>query len=130
MYNGEKCILYRTYKNTFGFENYLKLPVQLRRPLCKLRTSNHKLAVERGRYPNLPRHERTCEFCDQESLGDEFHFLLECSKLKTLRQKYIPVKYWKRPNVLLFSSLLNCKSKSVRVNLAKFIKESFRLCGI
>ena len=47
--------------------------------LSKLRISAHKLAIEGGRYLNIPKHERICT-------GDEEHFLLNCSLYKPLRQ--------------------------------------------
>jgi hypothetical protein len=101
--NCEKCVLYRTYKEDFGLEKYLSvLPMSLRMPLCKFRTSNHKLPIERGRYNNTLRHQRVCNLCELDKLGDEYHLLLECQTLRILRKKYIPLKFWKRPNTLIF----------------------------
>ena len=128
VFNSDKCILYRAYKEVFGFEDYLNLPTELRVPLCKLRMSNHKLAVERGRYRDIPRNERVCDLCDANTLGDEFHFLLKCSKFENIRKYYIPRKYWRRPNIISFCNLLNCKL--LKVKLAKFVKEAFKSVGI
>ena len=70
-------------------ETYLlKLPVSLRIPLTKFRVSNHKLPIGRGRYENLGRSERKCNVC--HVLGDEFHFLFQCSIFNDERNLLLP----------------------------------------
>ena len=54
--------------------------------MLKLRTSAHKLAIEGGRYLNIPKHERICTACNSGEGEDEEHFLLNCSLYKSLRQ--------------------------------------------
>lgn len=50
-----KCVTYRLFKEEWGQEQYLlDLPRDIRIPLCKFRTCNHKLAVEKGRYRDTP----------------------------------------------------------------------------
>jgi hypothetical protein len=84
------CYNYNIFKTEFGIEQYLliDLPPQHRNILCKFRTTNHKLAVELGRYTNVLRSRRFCNICDEEILGDEYHFVLECSALNDLRIVY------------------------------------------
>ncbi len=123
----EKCLNYRIFKHTFSCEDYLlMLPHNLRHALCRLRTVNHKLPIERGRYSNLPRYRRTCNLCDKNLLGDEYHFLLECDMLKDLRKKYLPKVYCQRPNTYKLDSLLN-GNKSLLLRLSRFITEGFKL---
>ena len=51
-----KACKYFLYKTTFGTEHYLdNLPKNQRIFLTKIRTSNHKLPIKKGRYSNLPR---------------------------------------------------------------------------
>ena len=70
-----KCILYKDFKPEFGFENYLlHAPYQYTTSITKFRLSNHKLPVERGRYLNIIRSERTCDVCDMNVLG-EYHYI-------------------------------------------------------
>ena len=46
--NSVKCYNYRIYKTVFQFENYITdLPFKYWRALCRFRTCNHKLPVER-----------------------------------------------------------------------------------
>ena len=54
--------------------------------LSKLRISAHKLAIEGGRFLNIPKHERICTACNSGEVEDEEHFLLNCSLYKQLRQ--------------------------------------------
>ena len=53
-------------------------------------------------------------------IGDEFHFILECTVLNELRFKFLPKRYHKYPNAIKFSNLLNSK-------LCKYIEEGLKL---
>ena len=55
-----KLNTYLTVKNSFGFEKYLdKIKnFEQRRTLTRFRISTHKLAIETGRYKEIPRHDR------------------------------------------------------------------------
>ena len=81
-----KACNYHLYKTEFKLETYLdNLPKSHRISLTKIRTSNHKLPIEKGRYLNLIREQRTCNLCTLNLVGDEFHFLLECKQYDNLR---------------------------------------------
>ena len=45
------------------------------KPIIKLRTSNHYLPIETGRWNNTERHERECTLCNDKDLGDEYHYI-------------------------------------------------------
>ena len=45
--------------------------------LTKLRLSNHKLMIEKGRHLKLDRNRRFCPFCPNE-VEDEIHFMITC----------------------------------------------------
>ena len=81
--------LYETPKGTFlteidkefAYETYLDCPFRKTRILTtKLRTSDHNLAIEKGRHsrPVVPRENRLCEFCHLNSIETELHFLSDC----------------------------------------------------
>ena len=126
--NCNKSCNYHLYKTTFGIEKYLiNLPFCYRVALTKLRTANHKLPIEKGRYRNLPREERKCSLCNEEKIGDEFHFLLECPFFNDIRANYIDKYYRIRPNFHKFSQLLALSHHSSKkiLKLSKFIKEGF-----
>ena len=72
--NSSKAVLYRELQTVFEIEQYIiKYPWNTVRYILKFRTSNHKLAVEKGRYNNIERNQRYCDICKQNLLGDEYH---------------------------------------------------------
>ena len=85
--NSAKCsTLYKHVKHVFGVEEYLiRLPDNLRISLCKLRTSNHKLPIETGRYMNINKQDRICTMCNNNDIGDEYHLVMECKNHKVVQ---------------------------------------------
>lgn len=125
MHSSSKASNYRIMKDTFEFENYMiRLPPEHSHILCKFRTSNHRLPIEQQRYSNIERHKRYCNLCDENIVGDEFHYVLECKTLIPLRNKYLPPYYRKNPNTLKLQSLFQSKSIKNLISLCKFIKEA------
>ena len=63
---GTKADTYRTFKTNMKFEIYLNHPKRKERvALTKLRISDHKLMIEKGRHirPLIPREDRKCHMC-------------------------------------------------------------------
>ena len=96
------CSNYRLFKKKFCFEKYLTyLPSILRQRVLKFRLSNHRLPIQQRRSLGIPRDERICTVCDSGErictvcdsgeVGDEFHYLLNCSNenVKRNRTKYV-----------------------------------------
>ena len=101
--NSPKGLCYRLYKDTFGFESYLDLLNNRNRiTVCKFRTCNHKLPIETGRWHRIDRSERFCKLCNSNKIGDEFHFILECSTLLDERKFAFGKYYCKQINTLKF----------------------------
>ena len=118
------CSNYRLFKKKFCFEKYLTyLPSILRQRVLKFRLSNHRLPIQQRRTLGIPRDERICTVCDSGEVGDEFHYLLNCSNenVKRNRTKHVDKSYTHHPNVPKFCSLMNMTSKSKNIKLAKFI---------
>ena len=130
--NSPKCsTLYKHIKIVFEREHYLtKLPYNLRLALAKLRTSNHKLPIETGRYSRnyVPREERLCTKCDSGQLGDEYHFLLVCTnpELLALRECYISPYYTINPNMDKLRELLDNQGRKL-FKLARYVQEGLKL---
>ena len=93
VYEDGKLCTYLKVKQNFGFEKYLNLinKFDIRKSITKLRISAHKLIIETGRYSKIPRADRLCNKCDANVLGDEIHFLLECSTFENERTKMLSV---------------------------------------
>ena len=60
-------------------------------------------------------------------IGDEYHYLMVCSRLITLRKKYLASYYYNRPNTLKFEKLMKSKNPTVIRKLCLFIKDIFEL---
>ena len=87
-----------------------------------LRTTNHRLPIEVGRYANLPRqHTRLGDKCELGNVGDEFHFLFECPELRDLCTELLPRFCHNNPNMLKLESLMTCVNIFMLNKLAKFI---------
>ena len=65
--------------------------------------------------------QRYCELCNSNIIGDEFHFILECTVLNELRFKFLPKHCHNYPNIIKFSSLLNSKSIFISKKLCKYM---------
>ena len=78
----------QSYVHTLSLSPYLNKKKYLhvinsfraRKQLAKFKTSNHDLAIEKGRQVKFERHVRTCTMCDLGCLEDEYHFILICPK--------------------------------------------------
>ena len=82
-----KCSLYRNFKDDPKLEKYLfVLPKHLSLPLTRLRTSNHRMPIETGRYLNVERKDRICMLCTSNDIGDEYHYCMCCPYFENLRK--------------------------------------------
>ena len=120
-----KCLNYRLYKcEKKNSELPLSLGIYFSRFICM----NHRLPIGYGRFTKLERAKRTCKLCRTEDLGDEFHYLFNCSYLKTQRKKTIPSLYWKNPNVLKFHDLMNTEDALLLSKVASFCTTIVMFC--
>ena len=118
-----KCTLYKEFKLSFGIEPYLvTLPSKLSKCLCKFRTRNHNLPIEKLCYIGIPREERKCSLFDSGMVGDEYHYLFQCPHLISARKKYISNFLNNAPNYANFQFLMTTKRVNILINLVKMIK--------
>ena len=64
--------------------------------------------------------------CNQECIGDEFHYLLQCTVLNDLRKRYLSPYYRKHPSVIKMNQLFNKHSKVVLINICQYLKQCFK----
>ena len=103
--SSNKGKLYHIYKESIGFEAYLKLlPLTDALSLFKFRTANHKLPIETGRWDGTLIEHRKCSLCQRGEIGTERHYLLSCDHFNDIRSKYLPTC-----NINLDSSEYNYK---------------------
>lgn len=97
---GNKLSLYsEELKNEVRFKSYRDLikNVKTRVAVTNMRISCHLLPIESGRYMRLyPEFKRLCPLCNRSKIGDEFHYLLNCthSSLSHIRAKRF-IREWK-----------------------------------
>ena len=58
--------------------------------------------------------------CNSNSLGDEFHYIFECSKFSAERKRYIPRQNL-RPNTYNLQHIFQSDDKDVLLKLAIFV---------
>jgi hypothetical protein len=130
MQNSSKCSLYREFKTELKLETYLyKLDDNLRINLTKYRLSNHRLPIEVGRHNNIIRSERTCIFCTEYDIGDEYHYMFICPIFAQERSKLIPKNCVQNKSVRIFCELMSTKSINTLRKLAmmsRIIMKSFK----
>ena len=122
IFNNSVCINYRLLTKEIKFNDYLIwLPKPYAINLCKFKCSNHKLPNVTGRYNNINVEDRICTLCNQNDIGDEFHYLLKCAHFIDHRKRYINEYYYTNPNIIKFNKLFNAKNKHTLLNLSKFV---------
>ena len=110
--------LYSDYLDTIKFERW-------RIAFTRLRTNNHNLAIETGRWTQQPIENRRCKMCNV--LEDEFHFLFECSLYNGLRESLLPRMYYLRPNMLKFKEIMSTSNPKLLNKLSKFTYLAFNI---
>ena len=101
--NASKGRHYNIYKDTVEMERYfVLLPKHLYLNMVRFRTANHKLPIETGRWNDVDVADRKCTLREKNTIGDEFHYLLECPFFERDRQRYIHNSYYDRPNILKY----------------------------
>ena len=117
-----KAINYRIFKDSFGFENYLNILEEKNLFIfSKFRMVNHALPIERGRWQNIERENRSCTLCLSD-IGDEYHYILKCPFFSEERKLYLRKRFYKRPNIMGFKEIMSSSNKQILINLCKFIK--------
>ena len=125
-----KLRTYRTFKTLFKFEPYLCQVGNKNNKICltKLRTSNHHLEIERGRYNKVPPENRLCIQCNQGAVEDELHFLLVCPKFADERRKFLDFVFQIFPNTeslqtdALFVWLMSAENVPINKKLSHFVR--------
>jgi hypothetical protein len=103
--SGGRLKLFSNVKVVFGLEQYLLKIKNLkhRQLFTQMRISAHSLQVEKGRHNNTLREHRICRFCNNGSIEDEMHFVLDCPKYAIKRTKFLSRISLLYPNFPLLS---------------------------
>ena len=123
--------LYFIRKNiaNFTFQPYLNIlnVGSVRKSTSQLRLSSHRVCIETGR-GNQPTstliNKRKCMFCLY--LDDEYHCIIECNPYIKLRKQLIPIYYWKYPNMLKCTELINCTNARILCNFGSYVNKALK----
>ena len=108
MHNNRKCVVYRMNKVNLTFENYLtELPDYLRFSYSRFRCQNNNFLRKEVLGKNIPRILRICTYCNDGSIGDEFHYLLQCKHFLKDRLLYLKWRSFINPSTLTFKQIMN-----------------------
>ena len=73
---------------------------------------------------------KICNHCNIQEIGDEFHYILNCTSLQQERVKYLILYHTKIKNVFSFKQIManekHCLLKKCVVSLEKLIKRAPR----
>ena len=131
-----KLQLYKSIKYDYKSEEYLDIikNVEQRRLLTKFRISNHKLAIETGRYGKQKTQvdQRICVLCNNREIETEEHMLLHCPCYSSLRQKcfgkiLVETEIISSNDCINISILLSSKNPKIIFYISKFIEKCFEL---
>eukprot|EP00745_Piridium_sociabile_P022013 TRINITY_DN34072_c0_g1_i3.p1 TRINITY_DN34072_c0_g1~~TRINITY_DN34072_c0_g1_i3.p1 ORF type:complete len:362 (+),score=-8.76 TRINITY_DN34072_c0_g1_i3:191-1276(+) len=123
----ERFSLFKLIKTNHLLEPYLSMNMNrfIRCSLTKVKFGISDIAIHRQRYKADVSRNVMCPLCraDEE---DEVHFVLCCPMLNDLRQKYIPMKYYRNPAFFRLALLMSSTNKNVICNLAMYLYKSFQ----
>ena len=71
----------------------------------------YKLPIELGRFWGTERDDTICELRRLDKLGDEYHYLFECSYFEEQRRMFLPRGLPRQPNMAIFNEVMNSKDK-------------------
>ena len=97
--------------------------------LCELRISDYSLAIETGRYKNIPRNLRLCNKCNK--IEDEKHFFFDCKFNEIIRKSFLDHCFAGNVDTLTYldklKHILNPSTDKQVKFLGSFIKQSLEL---
>ena len=89
----KKLSCYITFKQNFGQDRYFSLLKKIvQKRFTRFRISTHRLNIEKGRYVGIPRQEKYCTSCNDNSVDDEKHFLFYCNHVMDERDTLFELK--------------------------------------
>ena len=123
MMRNSQCTFYSRIKHNHHFERYLATQDgYIRYAITKFKTRTHHLPITNNRFNDESSTLRLCPLCQDQTAGDEAHYLLRCPFFDKQRDKLLPNGFSKSSNDML-NGIFNSNKDDDAVNLAKFAKE-------
>lgn len=93
--------------------------------MSKFRFGVSSLNVHHFRYRFHQHKDLICPMCKTD-IENEIHFLLCCPFLDRLREKFIPLKFYRSPCISHFNMLMSCTNDSICKKLCLFVYFAFK----
>ena len=115
----------------FTLPKYISLDInrQLKVIMTRFRFGVSDINVHRLRYKNYNPAQLLCNYCKNIE-ENELHFILCCPLYSDIRQKYIPLKYHREPNLFRLTILLNNNQDQIVEDLCRFVYHAFKIRSI
>ena len=108
----------------------MDLSPEVKCDFSKLRLSNHILEIEKGRFTKIHKDSRFCKYCKNQSIEDEFHFILSCRLYNDNREKLFRKIYTNNP---IFEHLDDKEKflyvmqyRTNAIDILQFVSENFK----
>ena len=122
-----KAFTYFSFKHNIELEKYfVTVPEKMFWLLVKIRTANHKLPIETGRWDGTARHERIGHLCHLRDIGDEFHNICKCPFFNSERLRFLKPYYIHQPSMFKLGKLLASTNESEMRKHGPFAQIIFR----
>jgi hypothetical protein len=125
--NSDRFNLYKMFCTTHDLKLYLRLDINrhLKYLLTRFRMGISDITVHRFRYKACKDSDLLCPLC-HESKEDEVHFVLCCSVLQTIREQFIPPKYYNHPSLFRLTLLMSSSNTKVVRNVSLFVYKALK----
>lgn len=68
---------------------------------------------------------RICNICETNQIGDEYHYVLKCSALLSIRKKLFNEYLLRNPSTIKFRSLMSTSNPVTLLKICKLISNFF-----
>ena len=121
--NNSQCTIYKIFKKTHEFENYLTdLEPSDRYAICKFRTRTHHLPITKNRFQTSnSSNNALCTLCSQKEVGDELHYVFKCPYFSEERKNLIPKHLLQCDSEMAINSIFTAGDTTLK-KFAKFAK--------
>ena len=118
--NHDYCNFYDILKTELKMENYLiDLNYQQRVALCKFRCRSNFLPIAYSRFPNESAELCMCPLCNNDVLGDEYHYLFVCPFFEEDRRRFLTIP--EHPDIFHAITLFNSDDNKLSIKLSLFV---------
>ena len=126
--DSNRFTLYRSFNPNHLLSRYLQLNMvkHLKFILTRFRFGISELTVHANRYNQVNNSDLLCPMC-KESTENEIHFVFICPALTVIREKFIPKKYYRQPNLFKLCLLVAATNEKIVNNFALYLYNAFKI---